>query len=417
MADIANTKSPKRSNENEKENNARSRCYYKNSNMNNFSTDTKIKPRALLDRLEIDSSLSFMPLKSDKFEKEKKLFVDSLDTTTIKLNKLEIELISKLKYAFYNARKTVSVNFNISSDIDSVPTFIRTALPQSLLSTHITSFMLAPIKRVLAFSKLIVDFRSLNLKDQTNLLIEGGLEIIVCSSSTLYNTYENNMRNMLGKEQYHVEGNNDSRIQLEVMRKVWSEEVFERTIRFLKSMSDLELDEATVILLLPLILFAPDRRELKERRRVYQLQAKYSHILRKYLYWKHEISCRSNADKLYSQLLLKLVELRNLNEMHANILLDAEPTKLESLPKAVILNKKDESDMVNSVKTNLAENCKPSLPYASDLGSNSSQPMSNASLLDHAAQKSSDSFSTTSSSVPSTPASSFHIPSVSMDSE
>jgi hypothetical protein len=398
-------------------------------------------------------------------EGQEKFSIEGINTKSNELNAYEMDFIDRMSYAFYHARKAHPIDLNASEKLSLLFKTVPPAGLKLMSKKILSNFIQTPVKRVITFAKLIPDFRSLRMDDQSCLLLGSALEIFICSSSTLYDKNANKLTNVISKDR-HIEGNNGSQIQLEIMRLVWSEEVFERTIRFLRSMGELELDEATVMLVLPLILFAPDRRELNERRRVYQLQAKYAHILKKYLYWKHagDESRQAHADKLYSQLLLKLVELRNLSEMHANILLDAEPAELESLPKAFILNQKDEFNKLNSAKINLAnpatvDNCcdhikdttkdvkdkdkdmpvsssssssfsststpySYSYSYSSDFSIANSQPMSNmsimsnASLLDHAAQRSSsDYFSATSSSVPSTPASSFHIPSVSMDSD
>ena len=112
------------------------------------------------------------------------------------------------------------------------------------------------------------------------------MELFICSSTTLYDSVSNKYNNIVSKER-NISGNDQSNIQLDIMRLIWSEEVFFKTIHFLKSMAELKMDEATVILLLPLILFAPDRRNLVNKKRVAQLQSNYSFILKKYMIWKY----------------------------------------------------------------------------------------------------------------------------------
>ena len=149
----------------------------------------------------------------------------------------------------------------------------------------------------------------------------------------------NKFVNIVSKDR-KLEGNDSSNIQLDILRLIWSEDVFERTISFLKSMSMLRVDEATIILMLPLILFAPDRRELHDRRKIFQIQTKYSFILKKYLLWKYgKVDC----EKIYNKLLLKLIELRSLQDMHSSILLDADPDQLDPFPLALLLKEKEET--------------------------------------------------------------------------
>ena len=164
------------------------------------------------------------------------------------------------------------------------------------------------------------------------------MELFICSSSSLYNSASNQFENIVSKER-NIDGKDQSNIQLDLMRLVWSEQVFYQTIHFLKSMSEMRLDEASLILLLPLILFCPDRRNLRDRKRIAHLQANYSLLLKKYLVWKYG---KPEADKFFPKLLLKLIELRSLHEMHSSILLDADQNQLEPFPLALLSNMKEE---------------------------------------------------------------------------
>ena len=106
-------------------------------------------------------------------------------------------------------------------------------------------------------------------------------------------------------------------------------------------MSELKLDEAKLILFIPLILFSPDRRDLEDRKRINLIQAKYSFLLKKYMIWKFGFNM--STIKLYNKLLLKLMELRTLQEMHSSILLDADPSRLEPFSLALITSHKEEN--------------------------------------------------------------------------
>ena len=150
-------------------------------------------------------------------------------------------------------------------------------------------------------------------------------------------------------------------------RLIWSESIFDKTIQFFKSMSELKLDEATLILFIPLILFSPDRRDLEDRKLINLIQAKYSFLLKKYMIWKFGFNM--STIKLYNKLLLKLMELRTLQEMHSSILLDADPSRLEPFSLALITSHKE-------------ENCKFKSSENKDetTDDNNDHPMSNAAL-------------------------------------
>lgn len=207
----------------------------------------------------------------------------------------------------------------------------------------LANFIVQPVKRVITFAKLIPDFRRLDINDQMCLLQGGTMEIFICSSSSLYDSMTNKFLNLVSKDR-NIHGHDDSNIQLDILRLIWSEDVFEKTISFLKSMSELKLDEATLTIFLPLILFSPDRRDLKDRNKIHSIQSKYSFLLKKYMIWKYGLN--QNTTKTYNKLLLKLIELRTLHEMHSSILLDADPSQLEPFSLALISNAKEEASKV-----------------------------------------------------------------------
>ncbi len=165
------------------------------------------------------------------------------------------------------------------------------------------------------------------------------MELFICSSSSLYDSVANKFENTVSKER-KIDANDQSNIQLDILRLIWSEEIFFKTIQFLKSMHDLKIDEATLILVLPLILFSPDRLNLVNKKRVAELQSQYSLILKKYMIWKYG---KSHTIKLFPVILLKLIELRTLHVMHSSILLDADKTQLDPFPLALFFNKEPDS--------------------------------------------------------------------------
>ncbi|RNA42264.1 thyroid hormone receptor beta isoform X3 [Brachionus plicatilis] len=195
-------------------------------------------------------------------------------------------------------------------------------------------------------NKLGVDGMSLNLNDQMCLLQGGTMEVTICSSSSLYDAQANKFDNLISRDRELRPASGGANMQLDFLRLIWSEDVFEKTICFLKSMNELSIDEATLILFLPLILFSPDRRDLADRAAILRTQAKYSLLLKKYMVWKFGLN--ENTTRVYNKLLLKLIELRTLSEIHSSILLDADPAQLEPFPLAFIAHKKDEITKIKS---------------------------------------------------------------------
>lgn len=276
---------------------------------------------------------------NDSGAKVEKNGIDCIEMNNLNLNSYEKDLIDRLSIAFYHSRKYNSVDLNVQKKLAVLFQTQNEGSLKKMSKVILANFIVQPVKRVITFAKLLPDFRKLDINDQMSLLQGGSMEIFICSSSSLYDQMANKFVNIVSKDR-NIEGNDSSNIQLDMLRLIWSEDIFDKTIGFLKSMSEFHLDEATLILFLPLILFSPDRRDLKDRKTIYKIQSKYSFILKKYMIWKYGLN--ASTIKLYNKLLLKLLELRTLHEMHSSILLDADPAQLEPFSLALLSSQKDE---------------------------------------------------------------------------
>nr|ASL70499.1 nuclear receptor [Brachionus rotundiformis] len=279
-----------------------------------------------------------------------KLGVDGINARTngLNLTSYEKDLIDRLSIAYYHSRKFNAMDMNVQKKFATLFQTQSESSLKKMAKVILANFIVQPVKRVVTFAKLIPDFRKLDLNDQMCLLQGGTMEVTICSSSSLYDAQANKFENLISKD-HELKATSNS-IQLDFLKLIWSEDVFEKTITFLKSMNELNIDEATLILFLPLILFSPDRRDLKDRQKIFQIQSKYSLLLKKYMIWKFGLN--ENTTRIYNKLLLKLIELRTLSEIHSSILLDADPDQLEPFPLSFISNKKNE---IMKIKTSPEE--------------------------------------------------------------
>lgn len=307
-----------------------------------------------------------------------KLSANCVIKTTYELSKNEMALVDRLSISYYHSRKYNDLDLDVQKKLASLFQSQSGAALKKMAKVILANFIVQPVKRVITFAKLISDFRELEIEDQLALLQGGTMEIFICSSSSLYDSVSNKFNNVVSKER-SIEGKDQSNIQLDIMRLIWSEEVFFKTIHFLKSIHELQLDEATLILVLPLILFSPDRRNLKNKKQISKHQENYSFILKKYMVWKYG---KSQTTKLFPQILLKLVELRTLHEMHSSILLDADQSQLDPFPLALLSNMKEDKKESKLEKSNdektesVEENKKPQKDEKTD-NNNSSNPENN----------------------------------------
>jgi hypothetical protein len=227
--------------------------------------------------------------------------------------KYDYVFIRKLEDAFYHSRETHKLNFKI---IESEAKYMQNRKSESvdLKNSILVNFIVQSVKRVITFAKLLPEFRHLTIEDQMVLLREGVMELIICSNQTIFDNETNSFKNVIGKEHNSPA---DS-IQLDILRFIWPNEVFDKTVEYLKSMNKLNIDEKTLIMYIPLILFSPHRQGLIHRQHVLRIQNKYASVLYKYLLSKHNKQV-DVADKIFKNLLLKMICLPELHELHKSI--------------------------------------------------------------------------------------------------
>jgi hypothetical protein len=266
--------------------------------------------------------------------------IEALNMQDTNLDAFDQVLINKLTYAFYYSRQSHSLDLdNIQRKLQNYYD-VKTDERIRLSKVALANFMVVPVKRVITFAKLIPDFRKLSINDQMTLLRGSTMEIFICSSQSLFNKDTDSFSNSVSKDR-SITDDTPSNIQLEILRFIWQDEVLDRTLKYLREMNDVDIDETTLILYLPLVLFSSDRRDLSNRIFINEIQSKYSFLLYKYLLFKYK--SEDVAIKYHTYLLFKLIDLRVLHELHSSILLDTDSSQLELYSNAIIKSEKQES--------------------------------------------------------------------------
>ena len=253
------------------------------------------------------------------------IMVIDVDSST--LNSYEQFFINAVVTRFYKTRKQIPLDLNLAAIIN------KTDMSRLCVKSVLANFMSKPIQRVVHFAKQLPDFGKLSAHDQVCLLRGGALEVIICSSSSLYDSIANKMTNMVSADR-QVQGSDTSNIHMDLLKRFWSEEAFVKTIGFLKSMHALGIDETTLALFLSVIIFSPDRQGLINKSTITRMQSKYSFLLKKFIMAKYRASY--DTTRLYNNLLLKLIELRTLKSMHLSMLDDADNFLLDPFATAVM---------------------------------------------------------------------------------
>ena len=184
------------------------------------------------------------------------------------------------------------------------------------------NFLIVPIQRLVLFARMLKDFDLFSEDDKVNLLKGAAIEIMVCSSNTLFNPKTHTFTNYLSRDQQAVM--DDQVMPLDpLLKKLWGETLFDRTRNFLISMCNLQVDEVTSTLLVPVILFSPDRSNINDLAQVKRLQSKYVTLILKYMNWRYG---HEQTENIYPKLLLQIVNIRTLSVAHAEVIQKAMAT-------------------------------------------------------------------------------------------
>lgn len=206
----------------------------------------------------------------------------------------------------------------------------KTAPPTGRSRTEILDMFFTAVKQFTNFSQRLETFAKIPQHDQEILLRTGVLELCFIRGAFVYDEKLSRWPHT-GKPMYRDSPTLDS----DDIKKLVSPELFEKHMAFIHSIKDLYPDEATTMLLLVIVLLSPDRPGLQNVGTVEKEQEKFYILMKKYMSWRYG---EDNRMALYPKLLLRLPDLRELNDYHTdyNLRLGTEETlqvqqKLSSL--------------------------------------------------------------------------------------
>src|SRR6218665_1409028 len=184
------------------------------------------------------------------------------------------------------------------------------------------------VRRVIAMAKLLSAFKAIPQPDQIQLLKGGSIELLILRSVLTFDK----------DKQHFLDPLDDQESKAMKMEQLEAEEsgngLFEHQMKFVHSLAfDLHADEVTLILLLVISLFSPDRENLFYKDLIAADQEKYSMLLKRYL---ESVYTAEEAAGAFPKLLMKLADIRNLNEQHSQVLLRVNPQGIQPLMKEVL---------------------------------------------------------------------------------
>ncbi|GAB6025821.1 hypothetical protein CHUAL_011797 [Chamberlinius hualienensis] len=234
------------------------------------------------------------------------------DEEAVPLTEDETETIGDIvqRYAYSFQQVPYSPELSSSNDNRSI--------------VEIVSMISTTIRRMTHFAGHLELFAQLSQSDQASLLRGGMVELCLIRAVYAYDDVNNCWPNI------NIPLYRDCPIlKASDLQRIVSPELHEMHTRFNDSMREMNLDENAIMLFLMVALFTPDRPGLEAEAQISAIQERYLGILKKYITWKYSPEVSS---KLYPKILLKLPDLRQLNDSHTESqlrLMEEEVTEIQ----------------------------------------------------------------------------------------
>ncbi len=176
------------------------------------------------------------------------------------------------------------------------------------------------IRRFAFFSRMMADFSSLPFQDQSCLLKGGVLEMCLLRGALVFDPQTNRWptANMSMYKDMPV-------LKLDNIVHLTSSRLFQMHLDFISCIRQMSVDEPTIMLLILIVLFTPERTGLIHADWIEKFQTYYTSLLEHYLNWRFGLA---KAKFMFGKMLTKLSDLRELSDTHnhANLRLGETPT-------------------------------------------------------------------------------------------
>lgn len=230
------------------------------------------------------------------------------------------------------------------------------------------------IRRVIDMAKKIKMFKNLPQSTQICLLKGGSIELLIIRSvlsfdkdmAQFLDATDNPNIGAMSLEQFKMAAMNNPKLEPgtpPAIDPMLQFSLVEDVMKFIKVLSiDLQADETTLILLLLISLFSPDRPNLDLKDIVGQEQERLSLLLQHYIESKMSLN---EARIHYAKLLMKLTDIRDLNEESSQVFLSMRTETIQPLMKEVLDLKKTPDSSASSPAPSDASMTQPSVQVPS----------------------------------------------------
>lgn len=187
----------------------------------------------------------------------------------------------------------------------SVSPFVDPCKPGHEIWEEFSKSFIPAVREVVEFAKRIPGFQDLSQHDQVNLLKAGTFEVLMVRFVPLFDVKERTVTFLSGRK-YGVD----------LLRSMGAGELLNCMFEFSEKLTALQLNEEEMSLFSAVVLVSADRSAIENVSGVEALQETLIRALRNLIMKNH-----SNEAAIFTKLLLKLPELRSLNNMHSEELL------------------------------------------------------------------------------------------------
>ncbi|GFO47065.1 vitamin D3 receptor a [Plakobranchus ocellatus] len=186
------------------------------------------------------------------------------------------------------------------------------------------------VRKVIKFAKNLRPFKSLVRSDQVGLLKSSVVDIMMLRSAVNYDPFSETWNlNTKGCMTQGADQAAGARISADILKSGSSntKKLFMTYSRFIKSLMSLVHGDRVVLELLILMsLFAADRVPLEQHDRIQGVQENYAYLLHRYVAHRFDME-----PTLFARIVMKLADLRDINEIHSDMLLHLKVDELDPL--------------------------------------------------------------------------------------
>ena len=164
------------------------------------------------------------------------------------------------------------------------------------------------IRRFAFYSRMMADFSSLPFQDQSILLKGGVLDMCLLRGALVFDPQTNRWptANMSMYKGMPI-------LKLDNIVHLTSSHLFQMHLDFISCIRQMSVDEPTIMLLILIVLFTPERTGLIHTEWIEKFQSYYTSLLEHYLNWRFGLA---KAKFIFGKMLTKLSDLRELSDTH-----------------------------------------------------------------------------------------------------